>query len=183
MPISKIEKGPSGPISTFHRPRKDRILFEVRNGSMKDLPIILEWLKAEAEQDPLGRGFYCNRRVIQKCFEAGEGMCAVEDQKIIGFAIFQMLEEGCFLHIVEAHPTHRRNSVGTMLLKGVVDEARRKGAQYVEVTCTTSEGEALSRKNGFEDYVDPVNRRRRDADPVLRLYLSDWRPAERDPWA
>ena len=154
---------------------------QIRSASLDDLPDVLTWLKEEEEQT--GGGFYCNRTVIESCFSREDGLCAIESQRIIGFAVFQLFSDGGEVHIVEAHPSERRQGVGSQLLLASIEAMRRRGAHYVGAECTSAEGEALCRKHGLEDYVDSRNERRPFDNPKLRLYLSDWRPPVRRSWA
>lgn len=156
-------------------------MLKIRTATARDLPELLGWLKAEREET--GAGFYCNKSVIEKSFERGEGLCAVEIGNILGFAVIQMFSEGGDIHIIETHPSARRQRIGAQLLEEAITVLRGQGANYVDVECTSLEGEALCRRHGFEDYVDPRNYSSPDAPPQLRLYLSDWRPPERLPWA
>ena len=142
---------------------------------------VLGWLKAEKEQS--GTGFYCNRNAIEKSFSSGEGLCAIAEGRIIGFAVFQMFTDGGVVHIIEVEPSSRGQGLGSQLLLAAVEVLRGLGANYVNVECTSAEGEALCRRHGFEDYVDPRNYRSEWDNPLLRLYLSEWRPQPRNPWA
>ena len=132
---------------------------------------VLGWLKAEKEQG--GTGFYCNRNVIEKSFTSGDGLCAIAEGKIIGFAVFQMFTHGGDVHIVEVEPSSRRQGLGSKLLLAAVEVLRVRGANYVDVECTSEEGEVLCRLHGFEDHVDPRNYRSEWDNPLLRLYLSE----------
>lgn len=154
---------------------------QIRAATLMDLPELLVWLKEE--RDETGEGFYCNKEVIEKSFRRDEGLCAIWNGRIVGFAVFQMFSDGGGVQIVEAHPSARRQQIGSQLLKAAIDVLRCHGAHYVDVECTSAEGEALCRRHGFEDYVDPRNERRPFDNPTLRLYLSDWRPPARHPWA
>lgn len=156
-------------------------MVKVRVATLEDLPEILAWLKEEREQT--GDGFYCNKVVIENCIAGGDGLCAIDNSKIVGFAVFQMLGEGGDVHIIETHPSARRQRIGSQLLRESIDALRKRGAHYVSVECTSAGGEALCRGQGFEDYIDPRNQPRPDDTPKLRLYLSDWRPPVRLPWA
>lgn len=142
---------------------------------------VLGWLKAEKEQG--GPGFYCNRNVVEKSFASGDGLCAIAGGKIVGFAVFQMFTDGGDVHIIEVEPSARGKGVGSQLLLAMVEMLRGLGAKYVHVECTSAEGEALCRHHGFEVYVDPRNYHSEWDDPLLRLYLSDWRPRPPNPWA
>lgn len=141
---------------------------------------VLAWLKAEEEQG--GTGFYCNRNVIEKSFASGEGLCAIADGKVIGFAVFQMYTDGGDIHIIEVEPLARGQGLGSQLLLAAIEALRGLGAKYVHVECTSAEGEALCRRYGFEDYIDPRNYRSEWDNPLLRLYLSEWRPRPPKLW-
>lgn len=154
---------------------------QVRPATATDLPEVLGWLKEEREAT--GEGFYCNKEVIENSFARGEGLCAIENGSIVGFAVIQMFSDGGDVHIIEAHPSARLQRIGTQLLQAAVEVLRGQGAHYIDVECTSPEGETLCRRHGFEDYVDPRNYRSPSANPKLRLYLSDWRPPVRLPWA
>lgn len=147
----------------------------------RHIPGVLEWLKAEEEH--AGTGFYCNRGIIAASFASGEGLCAIAEGRIVGFAVFQMFTDGGDVQIVEVEPSARRQGLGSQLLLAAVDSLRRLGAQYVDVECTSAEGKVLCLRHGFEDYVDPRNHRSEWANPLLRLYLSEWRPPPRHSWA
>jgi len=142
---------------------------------------VLAWLKAEKEQD--GTGFFCNRRVIEKSFASGDGLCAIAEGKIVGFAVFQMFTDGGDVHIIEVAPSARGQGLGSQLLLSTVETLRGLGAKYIDVECTAVEGEALCLRHGFETYVDPLNYRSEWENPLLRLYLSEWRPRPPTPWA
>jgi len=142
---------------------------------------VLEWLKAEQEQG--GTGFYCNRNVIEKSFASGAGLCAIAEGRIVGFAVFQMFADGGDVHIIEVEPSARGQGLGSRLLLAAVDALRRLGAKYVDVECTSADGEAICRCHGFEDYIDPRNYRSEWDNPLLRLYLSDWRPQPPNQYA
>jgi len=133
---------------------------------------VLKWLEAEKAQG--GTGFYCNRSIIEKSFASGQGLCAVTEGNIVGFAIFQMFTDGGDIHIIEIEPSARCQGLGSQLLLAAVEVLRKLGAKYVHVECTSTEGEALCRRHGFEDYVDPCNYQNKWDDPQLRLYLSEW---------
>jgi len=154
---------------------------QVRPATKMDLAEILGWLKEE--RDATGEGFYCNKEVIERSFARGEGLCAIKNGTIVGFAVIQMFSEGGDVHIIEAHPSARRQRLGTQLLEAAIEVLCGQGANYIGVECTSPEGEALCRRRGFEDYVDPRNYRSPFANPKLRLYLSDWCPPVRLPWA
>ena len=141
---------------------------------------VLAWLKIEKDQG--GEGFYCNRNIIEKAFAAGEGLCVFAESGIIGFAIFQMFTEGSNLDIIEVQSIQRRQGVGSQLLIAAIDTLREQGAKYIHVECTSTDGEALCLRHGFEPYVDPDNYRSVYANPLLRLYLSEWRPTPKNPW-
>lgn len=132
---------------------------------------VLAWLKIEKEQG--GTGFYCNRKIIEKSFASGEGLCAITEGKIIGFAVFQMFTDGGDIHIIEVKPSARGQGFGSQLLFAAVETLRGLGAKYVHVECTSDEGEALCRRHGFETYIDPLNYRIEWDNPLLRRYLSD----------
>lgn len=152
----------------------------IRPGTATDLPELLAWLKEEWDQT--ATGFYCNRNVIERCFQRGDGLCAVDAGRILGLAVLQFFGESGAIHIVETHPSARRRRIGSALLEGAIGILRGRGAQCVDVECSTPEGEALCQKHRFEPYVaDPRNRP--PENPTLRRYLSDWRPAVRCPWA
>lgn len=153
----------------------------IEGADPRHLQEVLGWLKAEEEQ--AGTGFYCNRNVIAELFASGEGLCAITEGRIVGFAVFQMFSDGGSVQIVEVKPSARLQGLGSRLLLAAVDALRRLGAKYVAVECTSAEGEALCRRHGFEDYVDLRNHRNEWDNPLLRLYLSDWRPPPRHPWA
>jgi GNAT superfamily N-acetyltransferase len=153
---------------------------QVRPATVTDLAEVLGWLKEE--RDATGEGFYCNKEVIEKSFRRGEGLCAFQSGTIVGFAVIQMFSEGGDIQIIEAHPSARRQRIGMQLLEASVDVLRDQGAHYIDVECTSPEGEALCRRRGFEGYVDPRNYQSPFANPTLRLYLSDWRPPVRRPW-
>lgn len=142
---------------------------------------VLEWLKTEKEQG--GTGFYCNRNVIERSFSSGEGLCAIAAGRSIGFAVFQMFTDGGDVHIIEVEPSARGQGLGSQLLLAAVEVLRGLGAKYVHVECTSAEGEALCRRHGFEDYVDPHNYRSEWDNPLLRLYLSERTPRPPNPWA
>lgn len=135
---------------------------------------VIEWLRAE--KVATGEGFYCNRKVVVKSFESGSGICAVIDGTVTGFTVYQMFSDEAAIHIIEIHPSFRRRSIGSQLLEATVDRLRNLGAHYIDVECTSPEGEALCRRFGFEDYVDPRNYSSEWDNPTLRKYLSDWRP-------
>jgi GNAT superfamily N-acetyltransferase len=153
---------------------------KLRAGKASDLPELLSWLKEERDQT--GEGFYCNKTVIERCFERGDVLCAINDGRILGFAALQFYGESGAIHMVEAHPSERRRRIGSALLKAAVDMLRGRGALCVDVECSTPQGEALCRKHGFEPYVDDPRNAPAD-NPTLRLYLSDRRPPVRCPWA
>ena len=154
---------------------------QVRPATVTDLPEVLGWLNEE--RDETGEGFYCNKEVIESSFARDEGLCAIENGKIVGFAVIQMFSDGGHVQIIEAHPSARRRRIGTHLLEAAIDVLRGQGSHSIDVACTSPEGEALCRRRGFQDYVDPRNYRSPFANPKLRLYLSDWRPPVRLPWA
>ena len=87
-----------------------------------------------------------------------------------------MLTDGGNVHIIEVEPSARGQGLGSQLLLAAVEVLRGLGAKYVQVECTSEEGEALCRRHGFEDYVDLRNYRSEWDNPLLRLYLSAWRP-------
>jgi ribosomal protein S18 acetylase RimI-like enzyme len=142
---------------------------------------VLAWLKAENEKGKTG--FYCNRKVIEKSFFSGEGLCAIAEGRVIGFAVFQMFTDGGDINIIEVEPSARGQGLGSQLLLSAVEVLRGLGAKYVDVECTSAEGKTLCQRHGFEDYVDPHNYRSEWDNPLLRLYLSDWRPRPPKPWA
>lgn len=142
---------------------------------------VLAWLMTEMEQS--GKGFYCNRNVIEKSFASGNGLCAIAEGKVIGFAVFQMFSDGGDVHIIEVEPSARGQGLGSKLLLAAVEALRGLGAKFVDVECTSVEGETLCRRYGFENYVDPRNYRGEWDNPALRLYLSPWRPPPLNPWA
>ena len=154
---------------------------KIQPASSLDLSEVLQWLKVE--EDEVGEGFYCNRNVIAKSFEAGEGLCAVEEGQIVGFVIFQLFTDSGDVNIVEVKPSARRRGIGPQLLTAAVKYLREQGAKYVDAECTSQDGEALCRRQEFEDYVDPRNHRNEWDNPTLRLYLSSWRPKPPHPWA
>jgi GNAT superfamily N-acetyltransferase len=156
-------------------------VLEIQIATAAHLQDVLDWLKEEHEQG--GEGFYCNRNIIAKSFRVGEGLCAMAEGRTIGFAVFQLFTDGGDIQIVEIHPSARRRGLGSQLLLAAVNVLRDRGAHYVDVECTSPEGEALCRHHGFEDYVDPRNHRSQWDNPTLRRYLSDWRPPPRHPWA
>lgn len=149
-------------------------MFSIEPANTNHFAEVFAWLKAEKEQG--GTGFYCNRDVIEKSFASGEGLCAIAEGKIIGFAVFQMFTDGGDIHIIEVEPSARCQGLGSQLLLAAVETLRGLGAKYVHVECTSAEGEALCRRHGFKTYVDPNNYRNDWDNSLLRLYLSEWRP-------
>jgi ribosomal protein S18 acetylase RimI-like enzyme len=134
---------------------------------------VLAWLKTENEQ---GRsGFYCNRNLIEKSFAAGEGLCAIAEGKIVGFAVFQMFTDGGDIHVIEVAPSARGQGRGSQLLLAAVETLRGLGAKYIDVECTSNDGVALCTRHGFKTYVDPRNYRGALINQRLRLYLSEMR--------
>lgn len=156
-------------------------VISIKPADTNDFAEVLAWLKAENERD--GTGFYCNRKVIADSFDSGEGLCAILEGKIIGFAVFQMLTDGGDVHIIEVEPSFRGRGVGSELLLAAVQELRSLGAKYIHGECISAEGEALFRSHGFESYIDPHNYRCEWDNQLLRLYLSEWRPQPHNPWA
>ena len=154
---------------------------KIQTAASRDLPEVVQWLKDE--EDEAGEGLYCNRNVISRSFEAGEALCAVEENQIVGFVIFQMFIDGGDVNIVEVKPSARRRGLGHQLLDAAVNHLRKQGAKYVDAECTSQEGEILCRSHGFEDYVDPRNQRNEWDNPTLRRYLLSWRPKPPHPWA
>lgn len=153
----------------------------IKPASTEFFPGVLEWLKAESERD--GTGFYCNRNVIEKLFSSGDGLCCMVGGRAVGFVVFQMYIDGGEIHIIEIEPSFRRQGLGSKMLIAGVEALRGMGAKYVEVECTSVEGEALCRSQLFEKYIDPVNYRSEDDNPVMRCYFSEWRPSSPNPWA
>ncbi|WP_169805968.1 GNAT family N-acetyltransferase [Azohydromonas lata] len=162
----------------FHR---RIVVLSIEPANTNHFAKVLAWLKVEDEQ--VGTGFYCNRRIIEKLFTSGEGLCAVTEGKVIGFAVFQMFTDGGEVHIIEVEPSARGQGLGSQLLLAAVETLRGLGVKYVHVECTSAEGEALCRRHGFENYIDPINDRSEWESPLLRLYLSEWRPRPLNPWA
>lgn len=156
-------------------------MIDIEPATSDHLPELLAWLKAEEGES--GGGFYCNRNVIVNCFSRGEGLCAIVEERIVGFAVFQMFADGGAVHIVEVKPTARGQGFGSTLILAAVDALRKSGAKYVDAECTSQEGEALCRRHGFVDYLDLRNHRNEWDNPTLRLYLSTWRPPEPNPWS
>ena len=154
---------------------------QIQPATSRDVPEVLQWLKAEKDEG--GNGFYCNRKTIAKSFEAEQGLCAVEQNQIVGFVIFQMFTDGGNVDIVEVKPTARRRRLGYQLLSAAVNYLREKGAKYVDAECFSTEGEALCRGYGFEDYADPRNYRDECDNVNLRLYLGSWRPRPPHPFS
>jgi GNAT superfamily N-acetyltransferase len=144
-------------------------------------PEVLEWLAAEKERGEAG--FYCNRNIIEKSFSSGEGLCALIDGKIVGFVVFKMYANGGDIDIIEVEASFRGLGIGSKLLLAATEALRRLGANYVDVECSSADGESLCRKHSFLDYVDPCNHRNKWDGPLLRLYISDWRPQPPNPWA
>ncbi|MGV8869947.1 MAG: GNAT family N-acetyltransferase [Janthinobacterium svalbardensis] len=153
----------------------------IKQASTVFFPEVIEWLKAENERD--GTGFYCNRNVIERLFFRGDGLCYMVAGRTVGFVVFQMYIDGGEIHIIEIEPSFRQQGLGSQLLMAGVEALRGKGAKYVEVECTSLEGEALCRSQLFEKYIDPVNYKNEDDNPILRRYFSEWRPSPPNPWA
>lgn len=153
----------------------------IESANTKHFAEVLAWLRIEKEQ--LGTGFYCNRNVIEKSFASGNGLCVIADGKIVGFAAFQMFTDAGDILIIEVKPSARGRGLGSRLLLATVEALRELGAKYIHVECSSSEGEALCRRHKFETYIDPLNYRSGWKNPLLRLYLSEWRPQPPNPWA
>ncbi|MGD9758824.1 GNAT family N-acetyltransferase [Comamonas testosteroni] len=141
---------------------------------------VLAWL--EAEKSSAGGGFYCNRDVIARRFNQGSGICAFLNGSIVAFCVFWFHKLEAGIDIIEVHPQFRRQSIGSQLMSETVEQLRSMNARFIDVECTSQEGEVLCRANGFEDYTDPINYRSASDNPTLRRYLSDWRPEVKPYW-
>lgn len=152
----------------------------IEPAEIRYIPEVIGWLKNEKDRG--AKGFYCNRKIIEKSFASGDGLCAFVDGKIVGFAIVQMFTDGGDVQIIEVEPSSRRQRLGSQLLLAAVEVLRGRGAKYIDVECTSEEGETLCRRHGFDDYIDPINYHDEWGNPLLRRYLSDWRPVPQNPW-
>ena len=154
---------------------------DIHVATASDFQEVLEWLKEERDRGE--DGFFCNREIIAKSFGAGEGLCTICEGKIVGFAVFQFFIDSGDVQIIEVHQSFRRKGLGAKLLGAAVGALCGLGAMYIDVECTSREGEALCRSYGFEEFFDPQNFRGEWDNPTLRLYFSDWRPSPPHPWA
>lgn len=78
---------------------------------------------------------------------------ALSDEKAIGYGgMWQILDEGHITNIA-VHPEFRENGVGSLLLKGLLNEAKMRNinALTLEVRKSNEGAQALYRKYGFEE--------------------------------
>jgi GNAT superfamily N-acetyltransferase len=139
------------------------------------------WRRAECEED--GEGLYRNWQFIANALSTGRGVCAVAEGRVVGFAVFERFEEEGDVDVIQVHPDFWRRGIGTQLLRAAREKLEQLGARLIEVECVTQAGYALCKHFVFEDYVDPKNYRSEYDDPMLRLYLSEWRPREASLYA
>jgi GNAT superfamily N-acetyltransferase len=105
-------------------------------------------------------GFYGDRA------EDGSVLVAESDGKVVGFAYFEyeptlyfeLATRVLWLHDIFVDPAGRRNGVGSALIAGVRDEAKRRGATKVllSVAVQNAEGHRLFERNGFEKTMDEM---------------------------
>lgn len=185
--ISRVLPVPVGPLGTFGDTSdagthtKRNVVITIEQANTRFFPEVLAWLAAEKERGETG--FYCNRGVIEKSFSSGQGLCAFIDGRVVGFVVFNRHGDGGDIDIIEIDAPCRGLGVASQLLLAATKTLCELGANYVDVECTSPEGEALCRKHSFLDYVDPRNHRNEWENPLLRRYFTDWRPQPPNPWA
>jgi hypothetical protein len=166
--------------STFWSDRAGTAV-EVRAGTASDLPELLSWFTEERDQT--GEGFYCNKTIIERCFERGDGLCAVARGRILGFAVIQSVGESGAIHIVE----HTPPSAAGALDRSCSRLRSRCCACEEPFTSTWSAPRQRARRfpesTASRTTLLPENSRRAFDHPTLRLYFSDWRPPVTCPWA
>ena len=123
--------------------------------TLEHLEEVLRWLKEE--EDATGSGFYCNRKVIARCFTEGRVRCILQDEKVIAFALHGVYGEESEIPIMEVHPKHRRSGHGRVLAEHTFRLLKALGANSVNVQCVPAASELFWRAQGFVEYIDEKN--------------------------
>ena len=103
---------------------------------------------------------------------------AGERPRVIGYGGFWFLVEEAHISTLAVDPCYRRKGIGGRLLRHLLREARKLGAETVtlEVRASNREAQALYRKHGFEvRAIKPRYYRDNDEDALLmELNLAAW---------
>ena len=113
---------------------------------------VIRWLQEEHEVG--GDGFYCNANVIEHSFAERKVVCALAEEKVVGFSVFYIVPPASGLSIIEVHPQYRKRGVGRKLMAATLMTLSQRGALYVTADCTSEAGMALCKGSGFQPRVD-----------------------------
>ena len=123
----------------------------VREPTKSDFRQILAWLKNEQEAE--GEGFYCNRNIIEDCFEDRRMVCGRLDGLPITFLTWSKGRRAVEILIMATLPGGRGTGLGSAFVRSVLPHLRDElGILVVELECTPPRSESFWRNHNFIDF-------------------------------
>jgi GNAT superfamily N-acetyltransferase len=144
-----------------------RILFEP---TLEHLNQLHTWLKEEYETQ--GEGFFCNWRIIETSFEAGELFCIATGESVVGFLVWTKRDRQVRLDICEVHPEYRRMGLAHNLVESSLMKFAGEGVLVAELECQPPTSEPIWRQMGFIDFPGQLR------DPYLNAGIELYRPLQ-----
>lgn len=109
---------------------------------------IMNWLLEEYEQS--GEGFYCNRRILERCHTDGDLTVAMLGRAAVGFLAARRSEPWDEMHIMSVKPNlRRRHCIGTALTQEYLDTARANDSIGILIECQPIESATFWSRFGF----------------------------------
>ena len=104
------------------------------NPKEADWIYVQNWLKEEDHNS--GKGFYCNKRIIQNAFQ-NHGMAIISvDKKAIGFVTWYFnAEYSARIDITEIHPDYRKFGYGRVLINHLLQYFAAQNIYTVDLEC------------------------------------------------
>ena len=80
---------------------------------------------------------------------------ALEDNKVVGFAMCWFIMDECHIGNVVVHPDYRKQQIATKLINSLLEKCSEHGTKYLllEVRISNIPAQNLYRKLGFNDLV------------------------------
>jgi len=115
----------------------------VDNATKDDLNVIMGWLKREYKAN--GEGFWCNHRMIKRCFKDHCVWVARNNGEAIAFLA------GDF-DILCVREDWQRRGIGTTLVNEAVTRVYNDGRNVINIECTPCTSLPFWEKHGFRRY-------------------------------
>lgn len=121
------------------------------NPKEADWIYIQNWLKEEDHNS--GKGFYCNKRIIQNAFQ-NHGMVIISvDKKAIGFVTwYYSTKYSARIDITEIHPDYRKFGYGRVLINHLLQYFAAKNIYTVDLECAPVSSVHFWKKFKFKEF-------------------------------